>query len=270
MGRLNQQPVYHAKIDRGNPLARGLVLAVIPIGTAQFYDAVSGQTTMPTGTSRYRKTINGNQAVALSQIGLGSGAAPKFANPTGLDAVAGPFSLFCEGSLETNNSTQDMCKSWESGTGNGVGISFDDAATVINGWCGRVNNSTGSFSPASNLLGANSETTTHRVAVSADGVNHYCFGAGALQSTTASATLPTASANRRTYLLNGFDPTTGSGSGSFSVLLAWNRAISPAEYLGLYNNPWQVFRSSNPASFAPSAAGGFFSRYYYDMGMGNV
>lgn len=270
MARFNRQPVYPARIDRGNPITRGLVLAVLPIGGA-FIDVVSGQIALPTGTSRYRKTINGNQAVALSQIGSGSGAAPKFLNPTGLDAVAGAFTIFCEGSLEVNASTQDICKSWETGAGLGVGISFDDTATVINGWCGRVNNSTGSFSPASGILGANSETNTHRVAVAADGTNHYCFGAGALQSTTASVTLPTASANRRTYLLNGFDPTTGSSSGSFSILLAWNRAISAAEYLELYNNPWQVFQAFSSRLFAPpAAASGFFSRYYYDMGMSNV
>lgn len=253
--RLNQQPQQTLQVDWSNPLTRGLVLAVYPIGT-QYYDAISKQYAKNTGSSRYRNTINGNQSLDLSLIGTGSGAAPKFANPTGLDAIAGPFSIFCEGSLEVNNSTQDIVKSWEGGSGFGVGLVFDDTAVITNGFLGRVDNSTNNFASLTNAIGANSEQFTHRIAITSDGATRSMYGAGVLNTTIANSSLPTANANRRTYLHSSFDPTSSQSSGSMAYLFAWSRAFSLYEYQELFRNPAQLLKQTSRKLFFGAAGGG--------------
>jgi hypothetical protein len=258
--RFTKQPTFPAKIDRGNPITNGLVFAALPLGNS-FVDVVSGQVAVNVGASRYRNCVDGNRASSLSFIGPGSGAAAKFPNPTGLDFISGSFSVFCEASLEVNATTQDIFKSWETGGGKGLGIAMDDGSVVFDGWFGRVDNSNSNFGPGnSGILGSNSEQTTHRIAIAADGSSRFLYGAGKLQNTITSSTMPSASANRRTYMLNGFDPTSSSSSGSVALLVGWSRAITESEYKELFYNPWQIFSfSKRGALFAPTSAAAAFT-----------
>lgn len=235
------QPQYgQVSIDSGNPLTIGMVSAIVSIGGV-YYEVFSGQTARNTGTQRVRGSRNYPNSSSISFIASGSGGAPKFTAQIGIDKIAGPFTVFAEASLEVNGTTQDVFKSWESGAGLGLGLAMDDSAQVLNGFTGRVNNSNSNFACASTALGANSETATHRIAIDSDGTNRHTYAYGVLSSTIANSTMPTASANRRTYMQGGFDPSTSSSSGSVSVVLAWNRMLSAAEHALIGGNPWQVF-----------------------------
>ncbi|MRV72565.1 hypothetical protein GJ700_12690 [Duganella sp. FT92W] len=227
-------------IDTGNPLTLGLVSAIVCI-SGVYFEVISGQTARNTGTQRVRNSRNYPNSSSVSFIGTGSGAAPKFNAQIGIDKIAGPFTIFAEASLEVNASTQDVFKSWESGSGVGLGLAMDDSAQVLNGFTGRVNNSNSSYASASTALGANSETGTHRLAIDSDGTNRHTYAYGLLSSTIASSTMPTAHANRRTYMLGGFDPTSQSSASSVSLVLAWSRVLTAAEHAAIATNPWQVF-----------------------------
>lgn len=231
----------------------------IPIGNA-YYDLVSGQVSGIKGTSRIRGAVKAN-GEALSSIGPGAGAAPVFPNQTGLDKLAGPFTIFCEGSLEVNSATQNIFKSWESGSGFGLHLAFDDTSTTTNGFFGAVNNSASNFSVPTTTLGLNSELASHRVAIDSDGTNRHLYAYGSLVNTIASAVMPTASANRRTYLHAGFDPTSASALGSFSVLAGWDHTLTPMEHAALAANPWQMFAA--PRALVMAATGGGSSSYSY-------
>lgn len=237
----NQQPRIPCRVNKAHPLSAGLVFACYPVGGA-FYDAISGQITAHPGTKRFRAPVDGNITPAVAAIGSG-GTGGQFTNQVGLDLISGVHSIFVEGSLEVNASTQALVRSFESGAGNGFGLSFDDVALINNGFFYWRNNGNGTTSN-SGALGTNSEQFTHRVLLTNDGTNSVFYAKGALNRTVANAALPTANTNRRTTVVGSNNT---QGSGSIDVVLAWNRVLSLTEYLQIYFNPWQVFQS--PASF---------------------
>jgi hypothetical protein len=249
VGVFNQQPQLVCCINQAHPLAAGLVFACYPVGGA-FYDAVSGKTAMHTGLKRFRNTIDGNKTSAISAIGSNS-TGGTFVNPTGLDAISGAFSMFVEGSLEVNASTQELMTSRESGAGNGMTIKFDDVSAINNGFQYYANNGDRANSTFT-ALGANSEQFTHRAMITADGTNARFYAKRGLNNTSATAVLPTANTARRTTMC-GFQGS--EKSGSISLGLAWNRVLSLAEYQMLYDNPWQLFLVPSRPLFAPSSGG---------------
>lgn len=247
-----RQPQSVATLNRGNPLARGLVFCAVPMGRA-FYDYVSGQVTTHPGTTKPRAPTDGNRASAIAAVGA-SAVGGSFAAQTGMDKIAGSFSLFVEGSLELNASTQFVVNSRETGAGHGFGIRFDDVSVVTNGFIYYAENGNATNS-GFDVLGTNSEQFAHRIMITADGTNSRFYAKRALVNTSATATVPIANANRRTQML-GLDVATGQGVGSTSLALAWNRVLSLAEYQMLHDNPWQLFTFVSSTKFAPPTASG--------------
>ena len=239
------QPRSRVGVSRNNPICKGLISAIYVVD-GLFYDAVTRQVAKPPpGILRGRYTIDGNNAFAVSVVGDGTSVAAKFANPTGLDSLSGNnFTIFVEASLEINSTTQDIFKSWESNNGRGIGIVADDNAQVLNGFYGRIDNiGSSNYASTFTALGTDSELYTHRFAFASDGVNKLAYAKGALNNTVANTASITADANRRTYMLSGYDPTAASSKASASLVLAWDRAISLSEYQSIYANPWQVLES---------------------------
>jgi hypothetical protein len=244
--RLRKQPQYAAQIDWGNPLAAGLVFCAFPLGKG-FYEVISNQTTGHPGSSRARYSVDGNRELAVSHIGA-SAAGGQFANQTGLDRLSGAHSIFVEGSLEVNGSTQEIVKSFETGAGNGIGLRLDDVSLINNGFIYWANNGNRTSS-TSGALGTNSEQFSHRIAFTNDGTNTRLYAKGLLNNTAATAVLPTANANRRTSMLGSNNT---QGAGSLSIALAWNRVLSLAEYQALYDNPWQIFKAPSTQIWFPT------------------
>lgn len=244
------QPQGFAGIDWNNPIARGLVLCVIPAGGG-FYDVISDQFTTHPGTSRARTSIDGNQSVAVSAIGTNAASGGQFLNPTGMDLIDGVHSIFVEGSVEVNATNQAMIRSRDAVSAHGFGFHFDDATLASNGlfyWANN-NNRTSSNSTA---LGLDSELYTHRAAFTNDGASSRFYTKGKLNRSTANTVLPTANTNRRTTILgNNLNVQT---SGSSSLMLVWNRVLSLEEYQLLYQNPWQIFERPTLTFFSPIAS----------------
>lgn len=251
---LSCSPSLAIPVDTGHPLARGLVFFCYMVGGV-WYDAVSGQTTPHPGTLRGRAAVDGNAGVSLSGIGAGA-AGGQFANQTGLDRIAGPFSLFVEGSLEVNATNSSLVRSFEASNGDGFGINLDDVDLVVNSvlyWCNNGNRG----SSSSNSLGSNSENFTHRVMVAHDGATVYRYLKGSLNNSGASAFVPNANAARRTTMVG----TNGTqSSASVALVAAWApRVLTLEEYRELYYNPWQILSGGAYLSLIAPAGGGPFA-----------
>lgn len=235
--RRNHKPGAAVQLDTGNSLLRGLVFCALPIG-GNFYEIFSKQWANHAGTLRARKTVNGNRSASVSAVGQ-STTGGAFANITGLDKVAGAVSIFCEGSLEVDNSTGTVILSNETNNNHGCGLRFDDTAIVTNSLIYYAEGGNRS-NTASDSLGANSHLSTYRVSFAHDGTNIMWYINGKLVQTTAVATVPVADPTRRTQILG--HTTAGVENGaSCALVLAWNRAITAAEAKKLHDNPWQIF-----------------------------
>src|ERR1700741_2005186 len=191
------QPQQGARIDRANPLAQGLVLCAIVVDSG-FYDLISGQVVTHPGTMKVRPPGDGNRQRSIAALGTGASGG-KFTNRTGLDEIVGPFSLFVEGSMEVNASTQTMCMSRDPSTGKACGVKFDDNAVIFDGFIYYAENGNQTNS-GSNVLPANSEKFAHRIMITADGVNSKFYCQRNLVKTAATAVLPTSNVNRRTTM----------------------------------------------------------------------
>jgi hypothetical protein len=249
-----QQPQDAPRIDWNHPLTRKLVFCAIPMGTT-WLDAVGGQVASACSASvpaRARNAVDGNMAGAVSLIGATGSEPALFANRTGADAIIGAHSFFIEGSLEGNTVTRAMFGSSESVAGNGFRIDFDDTSSVTNGIRYWANNSIRS---ASNFdaLGSNSELFTHRVLITNDGINSRYYTKRALNTTTASTSMPLTSASRRTRIHGTY--AAGSSVGcSAALIAAWDRVLTLEEYQQLHDNPWVLFEPQRIQVVATSSA----------------
>jgi hypothetical protein len=239
-----RQPQFAARL-RGIGLTKGLVFAGYPVGTG-FYDALSGQISTPSANWAARNTIDGNlalsQEVRTTQLSF-----PVYS--TGLDRIAGAYSIFLEASLFVNASEFAIVRSIEPNvTGDGLGINLDDTSVINDGFLNWLNNGRRTNSN-SGALGTNSEQFRHRLMVTGDGTTAKYFAKGKLDKSVADATLPNANTSRQTFLSYG----TG---GAASLILAWNRVVSLEEFQQLYFNPWQVFQSPSRYLIKAPAAGG--------------
>lgn len=250
-----KQPQCPVTIDKNNPLSVGLIFCAIPVGNT-FLDLVSGQSGIPQGsgaaTSIARKTIDGNLAESVELKGVDTSS--RFAWPqysTKLDTLTGNFSVFVEGSLNTNGVARDIISSSSSSTGNGFSMRFDDVETATNGlkyWSNLSNRVGSSF----DILGSNSEQYKHRVAMTLDGTNLRWYAKNKLQDTKAETNLPLAGTNRTTRINGRYDSYSPT---SCSIALAWDRVLTLEEYQRLYFNPWQVFQPISRNIWVPSAGG---------------
>lgn len=245
-----RQPVTGVQIVFGSPLARGLKFAAIPVG-GSFYDLVTHQLIMTTAATTESETpaVPGGTA-AKAIYGSGSGStAPR----TLLDEIAGPHTLFVEGSLRVNASSYWAFHSGESGAGNGFAIKFDDVAIVNNSaifWSNNGNRT----NAGSNALGTDSEKYYHRLSVTNDGTNSRWYTKNGLVNTAAMTSLPIAHANRRTRMLT--NHASDSGNAGVALVLAWDRVLSDAENAEVIRNPWQLFARTGPRIYMPGTAAG--------------
>ena len=230
--RLPTRPV---RINRQDPISKGLVFAAYPVGTA-FYDAVSGLVSSKTGQIKVMPSSDGNRAPAKHGQGA-SGTGGLFPARTGADRLAGVHTAFVEASLTANTTATMAFRSNDTGTGDGFGMSLDDINLVTNGFYYYANNGDRG---ASNwdVLGANSEQYSHRIAITNDGINTRFYAKGKLDRTVAETTLPNANSGRRMSIAGSIG---SQGTQSTALVLIWDRVIGVREYQRLYNNPAIVF-----------------------------
>lgn len=251
MGWRRTQPAHPTGIAANNPLSRGLVLAVIPIGDGWF-DAVSRQYThLPNGSRVYKAPAVPLHGLPVHGRGDNVTNNVRFAAPTGLDRIGGPISIFVDAALWVDAATRGIVGSRNTADGDGIGITFDDVGYVNNGVYVHLNNNNIS---AATIFGANSEQSSHRVLFTADGTDHKWYTAGKLAATFANTGVPNADTGRRTAILA--RDTGVATNASTAIVLAWNRVLYLPEFLQVEANPWQVFEPAPRMVWVPAAGGG--------------
>lgn len=229
-------PTRPARINRQDPITKGLVFAAYPVGTA-FYDAVSGLVSSKTGQIKVMPSSDGNRAPAKHGQGA-NGSGGLFPAMTGADRLSGVHSAFVEASLTANATAAMAFRSNDTDTGDGFGMTLDDGASQItNGFIYYANN--GQRNPSNwDVLGTNSEQYAHRIAFTNDGINTRFYAKGKLDRTVADTVLPKANSGRRMSIAgaNGSQATQ-----SVALVLIFNRVFGVREYQRLYNNPAIVF-----------------------------
>jgi len=246
--RTHQPPLGTGRIDWSNPLARGLVFALVPT-VGGYADLVSGQHAQWGAASSAQNLVPAAVAYAggssLLSSNAGGNRAARFANRTGADEITGSFSIFVEG----RHSAQSVggaivWQSGESGSGDGIGIAVDDGSNQQEGFAVRGNNSevTGDNWAALGPSGTG-HFHAHRFMGTGDGTNIVRYAQGSVWESRASTFLPNANSARRVTVHGNWatDPTAAGGRCDISVSFAWNRVLGLGDYLQLYKNPWQLF-----------------------------
>jgi hypothetical protein len=250
-----RQPQTFVGVNWGNPLVRGLVALIVPAGD-RYFEIVTRQLTELTGTPVVGATIDGNRAPARRV--KAPPTANKFPNPTGADAIVGPWSVFWEGSPEANaQATDPVFMSSETTNGRGFKVGFDDAFAQFNAIGAGNNYLDLSFTSNADALGTDSENYTHRVMATSDGNDTYSLYAKGALNRSGTAGLTTnliADAARRSYICAGI--LGESSQAGASVIAVFNVQKTLEEYAALYFNPWQLLAPLPRRMWAPSAASG--------------
>lgn len=220
-----RQPQFGGRVNRLSPFSKGLVFLTGQTAGG-WVDLVSGQFVAQSWTPTFHTTRRPQDKFLRYRKGS---AQVTFGAPTGLDRIAGPYTLFADACLETNASFALLFGTYEAGAGNGVRLSLDDVNTVVDTFYSNTF-ATGNRH-ATTCLGTNSHLVAHRIMFTADGANFRYYAGGALVRTIALTDLPALHVNRRTYL----------GTAGLSVGAAWNRVLTLADYQRLYDNPSQLY-----------------------------
>lgn len=234
----NRRPSIGAPINYGHPLASSLKLAVIADSKLPV-DSVSGQVATVIATSVPALTPYADEGVALSGT-----TAWKFANPTGLDAIAGVGTIFIIATIINGGSGLFLFNSGENIAGNGVGIRMDDALSVTNGVILYGDNASQAVS-GFDILGTSAEIRMHRVAITWDGTNAVFYVRGAVTTSVSTSWVPTANANRRTRIFTQWAESVVA-SPPLVALFAWNRVLTRSEILQLSITPYAMFAPQKP------------------------
>jgi hypothetical protein len=248
-----------ARISRSNPLARGLVFALVHRNGVPF-DAVTGQRALPSlvpGVPGVKVTANppGARAAVLRNLGsLGYYQFPTYSLL--LDRLVGRCSVFVEGTMPEGSTANAgrVFQSGESGNGFGVGIQFDYGSSQVAGF--GILGDNGFVGPSIwNSCGASNAAARaglQRVMATVDGTNARFYAQNKLWETVASAFTPSASTSRRTGVFTNWS--LGSAEAEYSVGFAWDRVLTLSEYQQLYRDPWQLFAPSARRLYVESAA----------------
>ena len=220
-----RQPQFGGRVNRLSPFSKGLVFLTGQTAGG-WVDLVSGQFVAQSWTPTFHTTRRPQDKFLRYRKGS---AQVTFGAPTGLDRIAGPYTLFADACLETNASFALLFGTYEAGAGNGVRLFLDDVNTVVDTFYSNTF-ATGNRH-ATTCLGTNSHLVAHRIMFTADGANFRYYAGGALVRTIALTDLPALHVNRRTLI----------GTSGLSTGAAWNRVLTLADYQRLYDNPSQLY-----------------------------
>lgn len=226
--RRTRQPQSVVRIDWNNPLANGLVVAVVPsIGLVNL-----ARTSVGSGSAT-RTVVNGNvnfRCVTSDPV--------YFPSTFGINP-ANPMSGYVRGSFNASGSTSFIGNR----SGGGFGWYTSGNADVVRpsvilwGVTDQpASTTTGTFyNSAFNIQSSIGFTHT---AATTGGMLHYVKGAQL--GTAVNTGTPTAGSSTLGYLHNG-DGTGGSTVFDNQILLLWNRALSADDHRRIEENPWQIF-----------------------------
>lgn len=264
------QPLAPCVVAQSN-LTAGLVLAAYPLPNGLFYDALSGavateaaaspNTTTPrqfynapgVGTAKPNEMGAG---VETSSLSLLSGQVFPL-QATGADFLTTQGTLLALGSVAATATTTQYHWIFGSheytaiGTGPMLGIddnNFAGPGRILLGMANGATSPTG-FSTVSNALTSDPKGKLHFFGAGWDGTNAHWYSQGNgldRLDTAFSTTIAQLNANRRTWI--GRIAFTGAQAGAgtqniCALALAWNRVLSLNEYVSLWTNPWQIFRT---------------------------
>jgi hypothetical protein len=260
-----QKPPVGYDINWSHPLSRGLVFCMIHRAEKYPYDMVSGQYAT-------LQSLTGESSVFMGNEGIYKNAAASFRFPvqTGLDKIVGSGSMFCVG--RPNDAGYGLAVgSWDViNTGNGyLGIGFEDNRIYQpNGPVGILNDGTSAGlvgSLSADYLGSNSHLSFHRLGMTftsnTSSLKWYVKGKPLTGSTFVAA--PDADTNRRTQMFcQTFNLHAPTDEIAAVLVYAWNRTLTAAEMMWLYEESYSFIRSPARAAFAriPIAAAGSLKR----------
>ena len=223
-----RQPQFPVPIDWGNPITRGLQVAMLPASRPVDL-AGNNLLTYDTGVT-YQDDPNGRGFLfdgatnGISTVGIAPSAYTMFGlvNQNALGAAKGVISIG-SGSAYTGQLRADSAdwSYYHSTAGGGTDILASDPGTVV---VGKLTAIAGTW----------------------DGLNGIkLYRAGVLR---ASSTVITG--RPVSYLKVGLQ-----WAGSIYVALLWSRALTAIEHVSLAANPWQVFLGQSRRIWTPTATG---------------
>lgn len=217
--RAIRQPQGVAKIDRSNPLTKGLKFAAYPVN-GTYYDVVGKSFAALNGsghTQAFRGPKNPPGQVNLELRSNNTGGWSWPANSTGLDKLNGALSCFWEAADFSSGADADIIDSL--GSTGSFAFNIDNLAGAgdlyvwVNG---------GTAARANGALGTSSQNFKHRAMLTLDGSNARFYANGVLNTTSATTSLPTTDTSRKTTIA--YDGTNFYNAAA-SVILAWDRVL---------------------------------------------
>lgn len=265
------QPQTPVGIDWGNPVARGLVFCAVPFGNTAI-DLVTGVV----GTSN-------NAAISQSVHSVGTGLSRRgegraiTGTTTTTDVITWPVStkrggtmiaeatiLCLGGGNSSNNGLYQFAGNCDgSSSGDGFSLGIDNYSiqpnrgAITNGRYG--NQKSGVFYSATGVLGDPPCLRTHFFGYSAtaNGVSGNYFAGGNATAYSGQNANGTTTTNRQaTILAPSITGVAGTRNSYVLLALFWDRAISPAEYARIYDNPWQLFTPQSRIIYTADAVAG--------------
>lgn len=253
MRAVNQPSV--PRLDRTNPLTRGLVFCAVPYGQT-FIDLVTGELGTRTGA------LTQNRYPAGFAVPSTIGATSVAAAGATTDQVVWPVSLARGGSLNATATLLALATTTQQADGNiypiggnsedvslghGFTLGIDSFQQAGRGNILRLNylDVLGISSEAGGV-GTDFDQAYHffGYACSSNGAAGEFFARGTSTTWSGESTNGTITTNRRAIILNTYNGSTAYAKrGSVALFLMYDRRMPLAEYQALYANPWQIFQA---------------------------
>lgn len=264
-----RQPPGVPRLDRSNPLTRGLVFCAVPWANTAI-DLVTGVAGTRTGALyvQLRAPAGGFSRAGQSALTIG-------ATGTTTDQIVWPVSTTLRGGTAVQQGTllclggiaeQVATRMYQFGStmdvsGNGMSLRVSTGLTGIAGGISRgTSASTSVATSTASLLGSSPGLQTHFFGYSyeANGATGTWLGARTGEDWTGGTVFGTGNTSRKAMLFTSYDAATYNTKTTFqSLFLIYDRRLSLAEYQALYDNPWQLFQPlPGPIILVPSVAAG--------------
>lgn len=243
--RWSLQPKYARRINQGNPLARGIVLAYLPYAVLPYEIARGRQATLSTASDF--PVLEGGQ-IGQSAVWYSTGNATSmyYARDTLLEPAQ---SLTAIAFVKRIGTVANFARPFGKTHSNGGSAPFLSYDVEYNSGGGGQNLVRANIALAGSIVGTTDyntidSTRLHMIGVRYNGasVNLLYNGRQVLsQAGTGNITYDTTTSGN--FIVGGAasNSTLSEWSGHNYVTIVWNRALTDDEVATFYDNPWQVF-----------------------------
>lgn len=258
------QPQFPPQIALSNPISRGLVDAALPIGGRVISVAGTQGNQQWNDTSSPQSALHWRWGNAKSYVAATPTYSSRNAAPVPFNASASTLKecsmLVLWQTPSAIGGTRFACGYGLSSASNPVfALGLDSTGTHLNAF---IRDAGGTSQITGGALTAAASTDYAIILSRSEAINfHRLYVNGALDLNAAATSLGAVSFDRTALGTCVRNTTANAAGGIISLMLVWNRALSPTEALSLYQNPWQVFEAPQPSVWAdiPAAPPGGFN-----------